>query len=69
MGDEPPKVMVSLPIDAGVLAWFQNTGPDDWQRRINDLLRFYMETSLQIELDHKTEDSTDVILAPLPKAC
>ena len=49
---EPPKVMVSLPIDADVLAYFQSEAePSDWQRHINDLLRYYMETNQMMEAD------------------
>ena len=37
---EPPKVMVSLPLDADLLAHFQSeTEPANWQRHINDVLR------------------------------
>lgn len=49
---QPPKVMVSLPVDADVLAWFQSESePNDWQRHVNGVLRFYMETNLMMEAD------------------
>ncbi len=49
---EPPKVMVSLPIDADILAYFQSDGePRDMQRHINGVLRYYMETNLMQEAD------------------
>jgi hypothetical protein len=55
---DPPKVMVSLPLDADVLAWFQSeTEPSDWQRRINDLLRFHRDSILQMEADWEAEAS------------
>jgi uncharacterized protein (DUF4415 family) len=49
---EPPKVMVSLQLDADLLAHFQSdTEPGNWQRHINDVLRFYVETSQQADAD------------------
>jgi uncharacterized protein (DUF4415 family) len=49
---EPPKVMVSLPLDADILAWFESEGePRDMQRHINGVLRYYMETNLMQEAD------------------
>lgn len=43
---EPPKVMVSLPLDADLVAHFQSeTEADGWQKHINGVLRFYMETN------------------------
>jgi BrnA antitoxin of type II toxin-antitoxin system len=54
---EPPKVMVSLPIDVDVLAWFQSESePSGWQRRINDLLRFHMDSILHMEANYAAED-------------
>lgn len=42
----PPQVMVSLPIDADLLKYFQSdTEPADWQAHMNGVLRFYMETT------------------------
>lgn len=35
---------VTLDLDADVLEWFR-AQPTDWQREINNLARFYMETS------------------------
>jgi uncharacterized protein (DUF4415 family) len=40
----PPKTLLSLRIDADVLAWFRSTGPG-YQSRMNALLRAYMEAS------------------------
>ena len=49
---QPPKITVSLPVDADVLAYFQNdTEPSDWQGHINGVLRFYMETNMAREAD------------------
>lgn len=49
---EPPKVMVSMPIDADILAYFQSEGePRDMHRHVNGILRFYMETNLVREAD------------------
>jgi len=49
---EPPKVMVSLPLDADILAYFESEGePNDMQRHINGVLRYYMETNLMQEAD------------------
>jgi hypothetical protein len=49
---DPPKVMVSLPLDADLAAFFQGDGePADWQRHINGVLRYYMDTSLMAEAD------------------
>jgi uncharacterized protein (DUF4415 family) len=37
----------SVPVDADVLAWFQNEAePAGWQDHINGVLRFYMETNM-----------------------
>lgn len=47
---EPPKVMVSLPLDADLVAYFQGE-PTDWQRHINGVLRYYMDTNLMREAD------------------
>jgi hypothetical protein len=44
--------MVSLPLDADILAYFQSEGePNDMQRHINGVLRYYMETNLMEEAD------------------
>jgi uncharacterized protein (DUF4415 family) len=49
---EPPKVMVSLPIDADILAYFQSEGEaHDMHRHVNGVLRYYMETNLIREAD------------------
>jgi uncharacterized protein (DUF4415 family) len=49
---EPPTVMVSLPIDADILAYFQSEGePRDMQRHVNGVLRYYMETNLMRDDD------------------
>jgi uncharacterized protein (DUF4415 family) len=40
------RVTVTLDIDADVLDWLK-AQPLDWQREINNLARFYMETSNQ----------------------
>ena len=42
----PRKTLVSLRIDADVLAWFRAQGPG-YQSRMNALLRAYMEASRQ----------------------
>ena len=39
-----PRVTVTLDIDGDVLDWLK-AQPLDWQREINNLARFYMETS------------------------
>jgi uncharacterized protein (DUF4415 family) len=50
------QVMVTLPIDADLLAYFQrDTEPPNWQGRINDLLRFFVETNQAIEADWAAE--------------
>jgi uncharacterized protein (DUF4415 family) len=49
---DPPKIMVSLQLDADLLAHFQSeTAPRDWQRHVNDVLRFYVESSQLAEAD------------------
>lgn len=49
---EPPKVMVSFPLDADVLAYFQSEGePNDMHRHINGVLRYYTDTNLMQEAD------------------
>jgi uncharacterized protein (DUF4415 family) len=40
----PPRVTVALDMDADVLEWLK-AQPLDWQTEINNLARFYMETS------------------------
>jgi uncharacterized protein (DUF4415 family) len=42
----PPseRVMVTLDLDADLLEWLK-AQPTDWQREINNLARFFMETS------------------------
>ena len=48
----PPKVMISLPLDADLVAYFQSESePSDWQRHVNDVLRFYVETNQMREAD------------------
>jgi uncharacterized protein (DUF4415 family) len=48
----PPKVMISMPLDADLVAYFQGNGePSDWQRHINGVLRFYVETNQMREAD------------------
>lgn len=39
-----PRVTVALDIDADVLEWLK-AQPLEWQQEINNLARFYMETS------------------------
>jgi hypothetical protein len=41
----PERVTVTLDIDADILAWLKEQ-PTDWQREINNLTRFFMETNL-----------------------
>jgi hypothetical protein len=41
----PERVTVTLEIDADLLAWLKQQ-PLDWQREINNLTRFFMETNL-----------------------
>jgi uncharacterized protein (DUF4415 family) len=42
----PPRpVTVSVDLDADVLDWLKEQ-PTDWQRELNNLARFFMETSL-----------------------
>jgi uncharacterized protein (DUF4415 family) len=49
---EPPRVMVSLPLDADLVAYFQNDAePSDWQQHINGVLRFYRDSNLAMEAD------------------
>jgi uncharacterized protein (DUF4415 family) len=38
------RVTVSLEMDADLLAWLK-LQPTDWQREINNTMRFFMETS------------------------
>jgi hypothetical protein len=45
-GKAGARVTVTLDIDADVLDWLK-AQPLDWQREINNLARFYMETSNQ----------------------
>lgn len=39
-----PRVTVTLDMDTDVLEWLQ-AQPLDWQKELNNLARFYMETS------------------------
>jgi uncharacterized protein (DUF4415 family) len=48
---EPPKVMVSLPVDADVLAFFQSELTGNWQDHMNDILRNFMESHLAMEAE------------------
>jgi uncharacterized protein (DUF4415 family) len=42
----PPRpVTVTLDLDADVLDWLREQ-PTDWQRELNNLARFFMETSM-----------------------
>ena len=41
----PERVTVTLELDADVLDWLKEQ-PTDWQRELNNLARFFMETSL-----------------------
>jgi uncharacterized protein (DUF4415 family) len=40
----PKRVAVTLDMDADLLAWLMMQ-PTDWQREINNTMRFFMETS------------------------
>ena len=40
----PERVTVALDLDTDVLGWLK-AQPTDWQREINNLARFFMETS------------------------
>jgi uncharacterized protein (DUF4415 family) len=39
----PERVSVTLDLDADILAWLKEQ-PTDWQREINNTMRFQMET-------------------------
>ena len=41
---DPKRMTVTLDMDADVLAWLK-AQPTDWQREINNTMRFFMETS------------------------
>jgi hypothetical protein len=41
----PERVTVTLDIDSDILAWLKQQ-PTDWQREINNLTRFFMETNV-----------------------
>ena len=41
----PERVTVELAMDADVLAWLKEQ-PTEWQRELNNLARFFMETNL-----------------------
>jgi len=41
----PERVTVTLEIDTDILAWLKQQ-PTDWQREINNLTRFFMETNV-----------------------
>jgi uncharacterized protein (DUF4415 family) len=41
---DPTRVTVTLDMDADLLAWLK-AQPTDWQREINNTMRFFMETS------------------------
>jgi uncharacterized protein (DUF4415 family) len=49
----PPqeRVAVALDLDADLLEWLK-TQPTDWQREVNNLVRFFMETSQGRELQY-----------------
>lgn len=46
-----PQKAETLLLDADVLGWIKTEYPDHWQGHINDLLRFYMDTSQSREAD------------------
>src|SRR4051794_24433279 len=46
----PERVTVTLEIDSDVLTWLK-AQPTEWQREINNLTRFFMETNLVRETD------------------
>jgi len=46
----PRKALLSLRIDADVIAWFRKQGPG-YQSRMNALLRAYMEAHTRAELN------------------
>lgn len=67
---EPPPVTVSMGIDADILAYFQSeTEPSDWQRHMNGVLRFYMETNQVMQADMELaaqQEATSPVYAPKP---
>lgn len=42
---DPRRVTVTLDMDADLLAWLK-AQPTEWQREINNTMRFFMETSV-----------------------
>ena len=58
----PPKVAVSVALDADVIAWFQDQaaqGGVDWQTDINGVLRFYMDSIKSLMLQPALEPLAD----------
>jgi hypothetical protein len=54
----PPRpVTVTLDLDADVLDWLKEQ-PTDWQRELNNLARFFMETSMIRQT--ACEDAADI---------
>jgi uncharacterized protein (DUF4415 family) len=57
----PPKILVTIALDEDVLTWLRSdTQPSNWQKIINDQMRFLMETEIQRDADF------DAAMAAIP---
>ncbi len=57
----PSQIPVTVALDEDVLAWLRSdTQPSNWQKVINDQMRFLMETEIQRDADF------DAAMAAMP---
>jgi uncharacterized protein (DUF4415 family) len=63
----PPRVTVTLDMDADVLEWFK-AQPTEWQRELNNLARFFMETSQAREAEFAPDAWEPGEMQPPPTA-
>jgi uncharacterized protein (DUF4415 family) len=52
----PSSIEVTIPVDAGILAWFQAQG-DDWQAHIRTAMRDYARAHIAAD-DNESDAST-----------
>ncbi len=59
------RVTVPLTLDTDVLAYFQSDSePGDWQRHINGILRFYMDTNQIMQAEAEATARMEQAVAP-----
>ena len=65
--NRPPRVTVTLDMDADVLEWFK-AQPTEWLRELNNLARFFMETSQAREAEFAPDAWEPGEMQPPPTA-